>query len=60
MLRENGADESVDIATHVMLPNGIAQATLPIVIGILRDCVRCLPAPLQVRFAEASASRCWF
>ena len=29
----------------VMLPNGIAQATLPIVIGILRDCVRCLSAP---------------
>lgn len=40
VLRENGADDSVDIARHVMLPNGVAQATLPIVIGILRDCVR--------------------
>ena len=36
MLRENDAKD-VDIASHVMLSNGIAQACLPIIIGFLRD-----------------------
>ena len=36
VLRENGAKD-VDIASHVMLSNGIAQACLPIIIGFLRD-----------------------
>ena len=36
VLRENDA-KGVDIASHVMLSNGIAQACLPVIIGFLRD-----------------------
>ena len=55
VLRENGADDSVDIARHVMLPNGVAQATLPIVIGILRDCVGRVDISTTVPRAEETA-----
>jgi sugar phosphate permease len=37
VLRENGAEGVVDIALHVVIPNGIAQMIQPILAGVARD-----------------------
>ena len=50
VLRENGAFE-VSVATHVMIPNGIAQALLPFVAGWMRDTLR---VPLKYIIALSS------